>query len=319
MRGRSQGRGGLLRGLALIAIAACNGPTDDATIPLEAARVGTAAAGDPTVDAVDPPAATQDTTLDVRVLGSNYDRGSTAEFLIDGASTPKVVTNSTRYRNPGEVVANITIAADAVLAAYDVMITTSRGKKGIGIEKFVVNPKGRPPSCPDPVAVTISGLSGALISDGGSYSEINGIVSHINGVNGNLMFNVRSSNPARTVTVTTSAGSAARSTRIYTNTHSYECGLLQMDPAGEDGTGVLEVEFNDASWRYTLRYGKNCVGDFGTVVPANLIDTHRSGNIWTLSGDAGEGILCRGKPTGKANWTQIGTANAFTMTLQGSP
>jgi hypothetical protein len=86
-----------------------------------------------------------------------------------------------------------------------------------------------------------------------------------------------------------------------------------MNPAGSTGTGVLEIEWSDGANRFTLRYGKNCVGDFGTVVPANLISTARSGNVWTLSGDAGEGILCRGRLNGKPNWTQIGTGDAFTL------
>jgi hypothetical protein len=83
------------------------------------------------------------------------------------------------------------------------------------------------------------------------------------------------------------------------------------------GTAVLEVEWSDATNRYTLRYGKNCVGDFGTVVPANKITAARTGNVWTLSGDAGEGILCKGRLNGKPNWTQVGTAGEFTMTLTG--
>lgn len=173
----------------------------------------------------------------------------------------------------------------------------------------------KPPSCPAQIDLTVSGLSGSLLSDGQDYADELGVASHTSGANGNLMFNVQQSNPPRTVTVTTSQGPAARSTRIFTNNHEQSCGLAGM-PNGS-GTAVIEVEWSDATNRYTLRYGKNCVGDFGTVVPANKIATSRAGNVWTLSGGTGKGILCRGRLTGKPNWTSVGTGDAFTMTLTG--
>jgi probable HAF family extracellular repeat protein len=101
---------------------------------IEAAK----AAVTPTITSTDPMAAPQDTTLDVRVLGSGFDLGSKAEFALDGVVGPKVRTNRTTYRNPKELVANITIAIDAVPDRYDVIVTTSKGKKGIGTERFAV-------------------------------------------------------------------------------------------------------------------------------------------------------------------------------------
>lgn len=100
--------------------------------------------GDPIVNSADPASATQDTTLDVKVLGSGFDRGSRADWAVDGAISPKVRTNSTRYVNSSQLVANITISADAPVTSYDVVVTTSRGKKGIGTEIFVVASKGNP-------------------------------------------------------------------------------------------------------------------------------------------------------------------------------
>ena len=99
---------------------------------------------DPTVDAVDPTAAPQDTTLDVRVLGTGYDRGSMAELALDGVVTEKVKTNQTKFVSSAELIANITIALDAQTALYDVLVTTSRGRKGIGTELFEVKEKGKP-------------------------------------------------------------------------------------------------------------------------------------------------------------------------------
>ncbi len=98
--------------------------------------------GDPTVSTTDPTEAPQDTTLDVRVIGSNFDRGSRADLALDCevecVLSEKVKTNSTRYVSSGELVANITIAADASVDLYDVRVTTSGGKRGIGIERFAV-------------------------------------------------------------------------------------------------------------------------------------------------------------------------------------
>jgi len=60
--------------------------------------------------------------------------------------------------------ANITIGTDAVVATYDIAVTTSTGKKGIGAEMFTVT-----------YAVAISGLTeGRAISDGGAVAGANG-------------------------------------------------------------------------------------------------------------------------------------------------
>ena len=52
-------------------------------------------------------AATRDTTLDVRVLGSGFDAGSRADFLLGGAAVPGVITNRTTYRGSRELLANV--------------------------------------------------------------------------------------------------------------------------------------------------------------------------------------------------------------------
>ena len=80
----------------------------------------------------------RDATLDVHVLGSGFDAGSRADFLLAGAPDPKVLTNRTRFDSSGDLVANITIAADAVPSYRDMAVTTSTGKKGIGTAKFQV-------------------------------------------------------------------------------------------------------------------------------------------------------------------------------------
>jgi uncharacterized membrane protein len=74
----------------------------------------------------------------VHVLGSGFDQGSKSEFALHGVVGPNIRTNRTSYVSAKELVANITVSADAVEALYDVIVTTSAGKKGIGTEAFAV-------------------------------------------------------------------------------------------------------------------------------------------------------------------------------------
>jgi hypothetical protein len=91
-----------------------------------------------TVTGATPPAAPQDTTLNVEIAGTGFDRGSVAAFEINGVPDPKVRVNSTKFTRSTLLVANVTIAIDAVTAAYDIAVTTTKGKKGIGTELFAV-------------------------------------------------------------------------------------------------------------------------------------------------------------------------------------
>ena len=127
--------------------AACSSdaPTSVEGVDILAAKGGSSGgggpSGDPTVKSTNPSSAPQDTTLDVRVLGTGFDDGSVARFLLNGSSVPDVRTNSTRFVTSKELVANITIAANAVTDLYDVEVTTFRGKRGVGIELFEVRLK----------------------------------------------------------------------------------------------------------------------------------------------------------------------------------
>ena len=110
------------------------GPT---SVPVGRPEAAKAPAG-VTVTAATPDVGIQGTTLDVVVSGSGFDRGSRVDFARDGVVDPKLHINSTTYHTTGELVANVTIAADAVAARYDVAVTTATGKKGIGTERFAV-------------------------------------------------------------------------------------------------------------------------------------------------------------------------------------
>lgn len=126
-------------------------PTEVADVDIRAAKGGsTGGSGKPTsgitVGAALPREATQDTTLDVQILGSGFARGMVARWAIDSVVTSKVVVNSTRYVSSTELVANITVMSDAPLTEYDIIVTSTKGgKPGIGTEVFdVVEELGLP-------------------------------------------------------------------------------------------------------------------------------------------------------------------------------
>ena len=143
-RARSQGR---LLMVGLLALWACtdNAPPSAplATQPASAARNGArpTGGGGPTVKSTAPDSGTVDSTMIVHVFGSGFDAGSRAQWALNGVPSSKVVTNSTQFVSSTELVANITIAPDAPIANYDVMVTTSSGKGGIGTELFVITEK----------------------------------------------------------------------------------------------------------------------------------------------------------------------------------
>ena len=133
-----------LLALTIVGIAACAGdrPTGpDAS--LLAAKGG--GGGGPKVKAAEPDSATQDTTLNVRVIGSGFEDGSVVKLLLAGESTPKILTNSTSFVDGNNLIANITIAVDADIALYDIEVTPPRGRPGVGSELFSVKKKGGKP------------------------------------------------------------------------------------------------------------------------------------------------------------------------------
>jgi len=93
---------------------------------------------DPVVESTDPAQAPQDTTLDVEVLGDNFEPGSVAEFLLNETETDDITTNETRFINKKRLVANITVSLDAATELFDVRVTTPPGRKGIGLKLFEV-------------------------------------------------------------------------------------------------------------------------------------------------------------------------------------
>jgi len=137
MPGGQRSRKGAFTILVLGALAACVAPTStERDVSPSFARGGTS--GVPTVTSTSPSSSGRGITLDVRVFGSGFDPSSKAQWAVDGVPTDKVVVNSTRYVNSGEVVANVTVASDADVTLYDVIVSAVGGKPGIGTEVFLV-------------------------------------------------------------------------------------------------------------------------------------------------------------------------------------
>lgn len=91
-----------------------------------------------TVEVASPAQASLDTTLDVQISGSGFEPGARADWLRGGGTDPRVRTNSTSFVSSTALVANITISSDALPSSYDIAVTNTSGKKGIGTELFTV-------------------------------------------------------------------------------------------------------------------------------------------------------------------------------------
>lgn len=126
------------------------------------------------VDATDPTEAPQDTTLTIRILGSGFEAGASAAFLLNGAPTPGVVTNRTRFVSETELEADVTIALDAEVALYDVEVASKgRRRRGVGTELFsVVQKQNGPESGPAETAFA-DDAGHRIFSDGeGAYLPV---------------------------------------------------------------------------------------------------------------------------------------------------
>ena len=112
-------------------------PANDDALSISAAKA--APTTDMSVSGATPDSATQDTTLDVVINGSGFVAGTAANWALAGVQDPaQVRTNSTRYVNSRQLVANITISASATAAKWDIVVTAAGKKGGIGTEAFAV-------------------------------------------------------------------------------------------------------------------------------------------------------------------------------------
>ena len=112
----------------------------EADAPLAPTLSGSVAQGeeDPSVTSVVPNRVNPGATVDVTVHGSGFDPGSLVSLERGGVPADGISTNATTYVSATQLIANITIAATVDTGRYDVAVTTSGGRKGVGIELLAV-------------------------------------------------------------------------------------------------------------------------------------------------------------------------------------
>lgn len=91
----------------------------------------------PTVTSTNPTFAYQDTTIDVNVFGTGFTTGARATWRT-GLDSTSVLVKSTKVVSSTQIVARIIVPAGAPVSKYDVEVTLSNGKKGVGAEMFDV-------------------------------------------------------------------------------------------------------------------------------------------------------------------------------------
>jgi len=284
--------------------------------PISAAAGG--GGGGVSVTATDPDSATQDTTLDVVVSGSGFDQGSQAQWAIAGVPSAKVVTNSTRFVNSKRLIANITIAVDADTGLYDVIVTASTGKKGIGTELFAIKTKVQD----TPITATYrDATSDGVVSDAQLRPGLDPTYTDgLDGVDAKILANGN-------YKVTALNGSSIR--KFCFDFHGQDVGGLLPDAFCDNGyqatsspdvsgglpamapgstmTTASSVVWVINGFNWFLRFGG---GDCqGTQVPTKRAVVTRSvdGVSWTMRSPDGEkALLCRMPVKGRPSVTLVG-------------
>jgi len=207
-----------------------------------------------------------------------------------------------------------------VLLATLIGLAAACSENSTGAEGLAAQFKGKPekpkPSDPGvPLEITL-GATGALAAVGGVYSELAdpSVATHLSGVNGNLMFDLRESDRKVLVSVSPTNASGEAATRIYTNNGPTSDGLRGLAVEDADATSVLEAEWRANGYFYSLRYGKDCNG--GTDEhEGDKVVVHATSDGWTITGQDNAGILCRRPDKGKKQLNPVGDGGAFFMTL----
>src|SRR5437773_1390349 len=101
------------------------------------------------VSSTNPSAAPQGTTiLNVTVSGSGFKKGAKAQWFVTGTTNPGGVTvNSTTFNGSTTLTANITIASDATISGFDIVVKNTDGRTGKGTDRFAVTQQGTPIGC----------------------------------------------------------------------------------------------------------------------------------------------------------------------------
>jgi hypothetical protein len=114
---------------ALALLAACND---------EPSGLDAGADGPPiVVTAAQPRESGRGETMKVTITGSGFRQGDEAVWERDGNADDRVVVESTEFVSESQLIATISVRADAAIASYDIAVDRPR-KRGIGTEAFSV-------------------------------------------------------------------------------------------------------------------------------------------------------------------------------------
>src|SRR6185437_13427064 len=107
------------------------------------------AVGQVQVTSTSPSEAPQGTVnVDITINGSGFQKGAQAQWFVTGTTNPGGVTvNSTTFKGSTQLTANITVAQDAVIGSFDILVKNTNGRTGKGTDKFAVTAKGTPVGC----------------------------------------------------------------------------------------------------------------------------------------------------------------------------
>jgi hypothetical protein len=135
--------GRLARVTCLLVVAAsllrCAGTADGPHSVSQPDAAKAAAGGGPAVTAVSPSYGQQGQIGEqVTITGSGFDAGTTVAWERAGTVDPKIRPYNTVVVSSTQITTTIDIAGDANLSFYDIAVTTSGRKKGIGTELFEV-------------------------------------------------------------------------------------------------------------------------------------------------------------------------------------
>jgi FG-GAP-like repeat/FG-GAP repeat len=110
---------------------------------------GLSAAAQIQVNSTNPGAAPQGTTtLNVTISGSGFKKGAKAAWYVTGTTNPGGVTvNSTTFNGSSTLTASITIATNATISGFDLVVTNTDGRTGKGTDLFAVTPQGTHIGC----------------------------------------------------------------------------------------------------------------------------------------------------------------------------
>jgi hypothetical protein len=279
------------------------GPTEPVVTGIAVAKGGGGRPG-PKVDEAVPPITEQSTTLDVHVLGSGYDDGSVATFKINGSEVAQVRTNSTRFVTAEELVANITVDADAPLELYDVEVVTTRGKKGIGADLFKVVKEGSLFDASfrdDPADGMVSDGSGSYDAELDVYFTLDARATNARKLcfdfHGQLEPGQVGFSDQPTAEVLCDDGWLTSGVDNFLEDNQTQgVGLSEM-PIGAIQRARLGGFYVREGFNWSFSWGRDCSGD--AIPDDRAVITRVSGTVWTI--EATTMTLCKAAVRGRKN------------------